>query len=277
MDLSALASATRFYADFDHGFDATYSQGDGRVRLEREAYPPTLTVGGGGRFGEAVEFHYEVMRESIWTTDVLRYPAAGNFPYRRGQFGGTIGMWLQVDMEDLQRRSLIWLDPVHLLGPGAGEQGKMWMDFVVSELPGSPLFRFGATLPQDMRQEPGNSEEGNIIIIPGLRFTKEEWHQVIGSWAGINGDGRVGCLQLYVDGRAVGQLTDFDHRLDWAIEAWEIRIGLGFKGRIDDFFILDRPMAPDEVVRLYESGVSFGSFVALSGLGSPGLPSGQAR
>ena len=41
----------RFYADFDHRFDAVASAGDGRARIEVDAYPPRLTQGGGGRFG----------------------------------------------------------------------------------------------------------------------------------------------------------------------------------------------------------------------------------
>lgn len=264
MNTTTLRNATLFYVDFDRGFDAVYSRGDGQARLEIEAYPPVLTKSSGGRFGEAVEFSYEVLHESIWTADVLRYPAEGNFPYRQDRvFGGAIGMWLQVDLEVLRKRRLVWLDPVHLLGPGARDTGKLWMDLVISELEGSPLFRFGATLPRGMREEPENSDEGNIITVPHLTFTKDEWHQVVGAWNGINGDGKVGSLQLYFDGQLVGQLEGFEHRFDWRIGEWEIRIGLGFKGKVDDFFILDRPISPVEALSLYEAGIPFGGFCGI--------------
>ena len=139
------------------------------------------------------------------------------------------------------------------------------MDFVVRELVGAPLFRFGGTLPREMRQDPGDSDEGHVIIIPHIHFAEEEWHQIVGTWQGINGGHAAGSFRLYIDGNMVGELAGITHRLDWQIDEWEIRIGLGFKGKIDDFFILERAMSSAEVVCFYESGLCFGRFSGLEG------------
>ena len=51
----------------------------------------------------------------------------------------------------------------------------------------------------------------------------------------------------------MGLIEGFSHKLDWNIEEWEIRVGLGFKGKIDEFFILDRFITEDEVSALYST------------------------
>jgi len=264
-DLCFLAASLLFYADYDNGFDASFSAGDGRATVVVDAYAPRITEGGGGRFGEAAEFVYEDRRESIWTEDVVRYRAKGNFPYRRGEpFDGAVGMWLQIDMETLKKRSLIWLDPVHLLAPDSGDRGKVWMDFVTKELPDTPIFRFGATLPRETRKNPDRSGEGNIIIVPHIDFGGGEWHHVVGTWKHLNNNDGSGGLALYFDGEQAGHIEGFSHPLDWSVEDWEIRVGLGFKGRIDEFFVLDRFVSPGEARALYGMDAPLGSILPRS-------------
>jgi hypothetical protein len=251
-----------FYADFDRSFDAAFSNGYGKAWIEVDRYEPFITSGKQGRFGEAATFIYEDKLESIWTKDVVRYPAMGNFPYARDKaFDGTIGMWLQVDMEQLQSRSLIWLDPVHLLAKGDRTHGKIWMDFVTSELPDTPIFRFGATADRDSTGK--GIAEDHVIIVPHIDFRGDCWHHVVGTWKNLNSKGNKGLLQLYFDGVLAGEITGFDHSLDWKIEDWEIRIGLGFKGKIDDFFILDSCLSQETVSAIYGAGKPLGELLEL--------------
>ena len=156
LDIALLVSSLLFYADYDTTFDAAYSKGHGQATVVADRYPPTLTTGNGGRYGEAASFTYNMLDlDTVWTKDVLRYQANGNFPHdSMAPFDGAVGMWIQVDIDSLMSRKLIWLDPVHLLSndrDASRDAGKIWMDIVTKELKGAPIFRFGATLPRDAR------------------------------------------------------------------------------------------------------------------------------
>lgn len=265
IEIGLILSSLLFYADFDRSFDAVFSVGKGEALIEVDQYKPFITAGNGGMFGEAAAFIYEEKRETIWTKDVVRYPAEGNFPYKQGEaFDGAIGMWLQVDMESLRERSLIWLDPVHLLAESDRNSGKIWMDFVTSELADTPIFRFGATADQDESGKQNNPEDDHVIIIPHIDFSGESWHHVIGTWKNLNSTGEKGVLHLYFDGILVGEIKEFNHMLDWHIDDWEIRIGLGFKGKIDDFFILNSYLSEESIAEIYQSGISLGEMLGLS-------------
>ena len=265
LEIGLIISSLLFYADFDDSFDAVFSVGKGKALIEVDQYEPFITTGNGGKFGEAAEFIYEDKFETIWTKDVLRYPAKGNFPYKSGEaFDGAIGMWLQVDMESLRERSLIWLDPVHLLAESDRNSGKIWMDFVTSELPDTPIFRFGATADRDETGKQNNPDEDRVIIIPHIDFSGESWHHVVGTWKNLNDTGKKSVLHLYFDGILVGEIKEFNHTLDWHIDDWEIRIGLGFKGKIDDFFILSSFLSEEAIAEIYRSGKSLGEMLGLS-------------
>ena len=264
LEIGLILSSLLFYADFDNSFDAVFSVGNGKALIEVDQYEPFITAGNGGMFGEAAEFIYEDKLETIWTKDVVRYPAKGNFPYARGEsFDGAIGMWLQVDMESLRERSLIWLDPVHLLAESDRNSGKIWMDFVTSELPDTPIFRFGATANQNVSGKQNNPDEDHVIIIPHIDFSGESWHHVVGTWKNLNSTGETGVLHLYFDGMLAGEIKGFNHTLDWHIDDWEIRIGLGFKGKIDEFFILNSFLSEEAIAEIYQSGKSLGEMLDL--------------
>ena len=265
IETGMILTALLFYADFDHSFDAVFSRGEGGVILEADRYVPLLTKNGGGKYGESATFVYEdLVLETVWTKDVLRYPAKGNFPYKDDSFDGTIGMWLRIDMDMLKERSLIWLDPVHLLPEGDRDSGKIWMDFVTKELPDTPIFRFGTTYSNAERQNPDNLKENHVIIVPHIDFSGESWHHIIGTWKNMNASGGSCVLELYFDGDLIDSIKGFDHRLSWDIDEWEIRIGLGFKGNIDDFFILEKFLTGEEVRMLYRSDTSLGEFLELN-------------
>ena len=251
-----IRSALLFYVDFDQSFDAFFSRGSGKALIEVDQYEPMITTSNGGKYGEAAAFYYEDQLETIWTKDVVRFSANDNFPYKRGQsFDGAIGMWLKEDLEQLKSRSLIWLDPVHLLAEKDRNNGKIWMDFVMSELPKTPVFRFGATTPKDEHGK-RSVENDHVIVVPHVDLTAGDWHQVIGTWKNLNRPGGGATLCLYFDGIRVGEIADFEHLLNWQIEDWEIRIGLGFKGKIDDFFILDAFLSQEQVSALFHAGKS---------------------
>jgi hypothetical protein len=260
LDIGLLLSSLLFYAGFDSSFDADFSKGNGTALIEVDRYEPVITSGKGGKFGEAAEFFYGDKLETVWTKDNIRYKAEGNFPYKQGErFNGAIGMWIQADMEKLKERSLIWLDPVHLLAENDPDNGKLWMDFVMSELPDAPIFRFGATV----HKNHSDKDEDHVIVIPHIDFRGASWHHIVGTWENLNGTGKRGVLHLYFDGVLVGKIENFDHSLNWNIHEWEIRIGLGYKGKIDDFFIFDSFLNEETVMKIYSSGKPLGELLGL--------------
>lgn len=263
-EIALILASLLFYADFDESFNATFSVGNGKAQIEVDRYGPFITSGNKGKFGEAAEFIYEDKLETIWTKDVVRYRAKGNFPYNREEaFDGAIGMWLQIDMENLKERSLIWSDPVHLLAESDRDNGKIWMDFVTSELPDTPIFRFGTTGRRDLPGSRGGPNKEYVVTVPHIDFSGDNWHHVVGTWKNLNSSGKKGVIHVYFDGVLVGEVKGFDHTLDWNIDDWEIRIGLGFKGRIDDFFILDSFLSEETIQEVYRLGKSLGDFLEL--------------
>lgn len=266
--IGLLLSSLLFYADFDSSFNAVFSKGNGNAVIEPDRYTPSLTIGKKGRFGEAVEFKYEKLDlETVWTKDTIRYEASDNFPYSSNEpFEGSIGMWIMIDIDELKKRELIWLDPFHLLADEmdiSRVSGKIWMDFVTKELSGAPLFRFGATLPKNHRNNPKNSGEGHIITLPGIDFKQGNWHHIVGTWRNMNNFDNTGIITLYVDGLPVDKIDSFSHPLSWNIEKWEMRIGIGFKGLIDDFFVMNRYLTEEEVSFIHASGISLGKLLKI--------------
>jgi len=258
LELGTIIASLLLYSSFDLSFTADFAKGDKTATVENYKYPPVITDDSSGRFGEAAVFDYgELDLETVWTKDVVRYKAKGNFPGDTDcPFDGAIGMWIKIDMETLMDRELIWLDPFHLLTENRSENrdnGKIWMDFVTKELPGSPIFRFGATLPRHARKNPEKAGEGTIITIPGIDFSGKEWHHLIGTWNNLNNSSNTGEMIVYFDGKKAGTIQNYSHPISFDMNVWEIRIGIGFKGMIDEFFILDKFVTQDEAKALFES------------------------
>ena len=134
---------------------------------------------------------------------------------------------------------------------------------VMSELPDTPIFRFGATTHRNVPGKPDKLEENHVIVIPNIDFNKVTWHQVVGTWKNLNGTGNNGVLNLYFDGIKVGELEGFDHPLKWNIDDWEIRVGLGYRGKIDDFFILKSFLSAEAIAEIYHSGKSLGELLSI--------------
>ncbi len=55
LEIGLILSSLLFYADFDNSFDAVFSVGEGKALIEVDQYEPFITVGNGGKFGEAAD------------------------------------------------------------------------------------------------------------------------------------------------------------------------------------------------------------------------------
>lgn len=269
---SALLSSLCFYVDFDQSYNAVFSRGNGKAVVIPDAYPPTLTTGNQGRFNEAAKFIYQQQKPSIWVKDTLRYSAKQNFPYDSNHpFSGAIGMWIQVDIDSLKQRALVWSDPIHLVAQDLSisrDSGKLLMDIVARELHDSPVYRFGVTLPKEVRKSPKNNDEGHWIRVPQVNFKPDEWHHIVATWKNLNNTNNTGEMALYLDGERFGSTNDFSHPLRWQIEDWEMRLGIGFNGKIDDFFVLDKYLIDSEVNLIARADQSLGQLLGITKSGN---------
>lgn len=265
---SALLSSLCFYVDFDRSYDAVFSRGRGKAVVIPGTYPPTRTTGNQGRFNESAKFIYHQQQPSIWVKDTLRYSAKQNFPYDSNHpFSGTIGMWIQVDIDSLTQRALIWSDPIHLVAQDLNisrNSGKLLIDIFTKGMPNSPVFRFGVSLPKNVRKTPKHNDEGHWIIVPQINFKATEWHHVIATWKNLNNTNASGEMALYLNGKRLGALHNFSHPLQWEIEDWEMRLGIGFKGKIDDFFVLDKYITDREVTLIAQADQSLGQLLGIT-------------
>jgi len=265
---STLLSSLCFYVDFDQSYDAVFSRGNGKAVVIPDTYPPSLTTGNQGRFNEAAEFIYQQQKPSIWVKDTLRYSAKQNFPYDSNHpFSGAIGMWIQVDIVSLKQRSLVWSDPIHLVAQDLSisrDSGKLLMDIITRKMSDSPVYRFGVTLPKNVRKNPKNNGEGHWIRVPQVNFKSTEWHHIVATWKNLNNTKNTGEMALYVDGKRLGSTNDFSHPLRWQIEDWEMRLGVGFNGKIDDFFVLDKYLKDSEVNLIVQADQPLGHLLEIT-------------
>ncbi len=104
---ASLAEALTFHASFDHGPDADFSLGDGRiysVLVENEqetgelmpglGQPALTSAEGQGRFGPALKF-------TLTNSHVVLFKAARNVAYSLSDFGGTASFWMRVDPAEI--------------------------------------------------------------------------------------------------------------------------------------------------------------------------------
>src|SRR5262249_51681918 len=102
-----LAEALTFHASFDHGPDADFARGDGRIYrwtvgegketgglVPGPGRPAPGIAEGQGRFGSALEFTPD-------NSHVVVFKAAQNVAYSESAFGGTASFWLSGDPADI--------------------------------------------------------------------------------------------------------------------------------------------------------------------------------
>jgi hypothetical protein len=258
-----LAEALTFHASFDHGPDADFSLGDGRIysvtvengqetgELRPGLGQPALTLAEGqGRFGAALEFPLE-------NSHVVLFKAARNVAYSRSDFGGTTSFWLSVDPAEIPQR---YCDPFQLTDKDYSD-ACIWADFTKNDSP--PDFRLGCFGDQrewDVADKRGGSEEFffRLVKVAEPPFAKGQWTHVAITWNGLNTSQR-GRARLYLNAEYVGATSRVAEQFTWDVEKVNIRLGTGhFVGLFDDLAFFNRPLTSDEVRALYglERGVA---------------------
>ena len=124
----ALEKSLTFHASFDHGPDADFARGErtlmSATSTKRDGARPGLPAGveiarGKGRHGDALWFRKK-------TSSAVFFRAAGNMPYRKSDWSGTISFWLSLDPDkDLEPG---YTDPLQIT-ERAWNDAAIWVDF----------------------------------------------------------------------------------------------------------------------------------------------------
>ena len=259
----SLAEALTFHASFDHGPEADFGRGDGRiysVTVENgqetgELMPglgqPALTIAEGqGRFGSALTF-------TLTTSHVVLFKAARNVAYSPSDFGGTASFWMSLDPAEIPQR---YCDPFQLTDKDYSD-ACIWADFTKNDTP--PDFRlrcFGNQNEWDVTGQRGRSEEFffRLVKVAEPPCAKRQWTHVAITWNGLN-TSQPGRARLYLNAEYQGATSRVDEPFTWDVEKASIRLGTGhYVGLFDDLAFFNRPFSADEVGALYalERGVA---------------------
>lgn len=254
---ASLAEALTFHASFDHGPDADFALGDGRLysalvengketgELTLGLGEPALTIAEGtGRFGSALRFTAE-------NSHVVLFKAARNVAYSQSDFGGTASFWMSGDPADIPQR---YCDPFQLTDKDYSD-ACIWVDFTKNDTP--PDFRlgcFGNQREWDPSGKRGGSEEffWRLVKVAEPPFADGQWTHVAITWDGLN-TSHPGRARLYFNAEYQGASGRVAEQFSWDVEKANIRLGTGhFVGLFDDLAFFNRPFSANEVRALYE-------------------------
>jgi hypothetical protein len=258
-----LAEALTFHASFDHGPDADFACGDGRIysvtiadSKETGALVPGLgqpalgIVEAPGRFGSVLEFKPD-------NSHVVVFKAAQNVAYSESDFGGTASFWLSGDPAKIPGR---YCDPLQITDKDFSD-ACIWVDFTKNDTP--PEFRlgfFGNQSEWDVTGQKAQSPEFYFRLnkVAEPPFAAGQWTHVAIAWDGVNSS-RPGRARLYLNAEYCGATSRVNEHFSWDVEKVHIRLGTGdYVGMVDDLAFFNRPLLANEIRALYalEKGVA---------------------
>ncbi len=256
-----LAESLTFHAGFDGATDAAFAKGDKRLytspTVENRQPKPGLQAAGaalvrGGKFGGALKFGQKA-------PEAVMYQAAENMPYQKGDWNGTVSLWLSLDPDqDLEPG---FADPIQITERGWND-GAFFVDFTKDDTPRH--FRLGAFAdrkvwdPQERDWDSLPVSERPMVELANPIFGRDRWTHVAFTFENFNSGGDDGVATLYIDGQPRGSLQGRRQTFTWDPAKAAIMLGLSYVGLMDDLAIFDRALTAEEIKQLYSlpQGVS---------------------
>ena len=251
-----LAEALTFHASFDHGPDADFALGDGRIysmmvadgKETGELVPglgqPALGIAQAqGRSGSALEFTPD-------NSHVVVFKASQNVAYSESDFGGTASFWLSGDPVDIPGR---YCDPFQVTDKDFSD-ACIWVDFTKNDTP--PEFRlgfFGNQSEWDAAGQKAQSAEFyfRLIKVAEPPFARGQWTHVAIAWNGVNSS-QPGRARLYLNAEYTGATSRVNEHFSWDVDRVNIRLGTGhYVGLVDDLAFFNRPLSAEEIRALH--------------------------
>ena len=257
MSTDALRTALVFHASFDGTTDAVKANGDPKLyhaatfRQRDQASPGLPASGeiaiarGSGRFGDALRF---TRRKS----PVVFFKGAGNIPYERAGWSGTVSFWLNVDPEGELETG--FCDPIQIT-PHAWNDAAFFVEF--EKRPGSIPFRLGVYADPAV-WNPGNrkvaeipTHERPLVSVDAPPFRAGKWTHVVFTFEHFNSGRPDGVARLYLDGVPRGALSPRLQTFTWDPQRVAIALGLGYVGMFDELSVFNRSLGAEEIRTLH--------------------------
>lgn len=247
-----LSSALTLHASFDQGLDADFSRGDSTcyVRAGQELHRADPNDDGklepeAGRYGGALHFPKKSSFQPIFKN-------AGVLDYNAKDWNSTVSVWLKLDPDrDLEPG---YCDPIQIVGD-SGAKGFIFLEFSKDETP--RYFRY-AIRPLTSIWNPNNVSWGDIpfderpmVQVEKPQFSRESWTHVVFTLENINNNAAQPSGRLYMNGKLMGAIEDWDLTFDWDAAAVLMVLGASYVGHMDDLAVFDRALSGVEVEQLY--------------------------
>jgi hypothetical protein len=254
---SDLKSALTFHASFDEGPDADFAKGDGTLYTAtavqpelttREGLPEEATLVEGGRFGKGI--HFNTPDEVKGTRTFYKLP--DNFTYEASNWQGSVSFWLKLTPDEDLRPG--FTDPIQLTSKSALD-GAIWVDFMDKN---PRHFRMGVYPdkaiwnPENKRMPDIPEEQKPWITYEYPPFSRDHWTHIVMTIEGFNNDDTNAVGKLYIDGKLHGELSGFQQTYTWDLALAQIRLGVNFRGSMDELSCFNRALTAKEVATLYQ-------------------------
>lgn len=247
-------AALTFYASFDEGVDAVFSEGDAAIYTLINPSEKTLKAGlpeggatallkEGGRLGGCLDFQDA-------DADWILYRAENNLKYRESDWQGTVSIWLRCDPVDGLAPG--YCDPIQIT-PRQWNDAAFFIDF---NKEGSPRdFRLGAFSDLEL-WNPENVDvpepERPLVTAQEPGFSPDQWTHVAFTWEGYNNGTTEALTRFYIDGELNGTLKGWEQQFTWAAdERSAIMLGLHYIGQLDELACFNRALDAEEIRALY--------------------------
>ena len=249
---SSLAKALTFHASFDKGLDADFSRGESACLLKsKQGVVPAVFneelqhQPDGGKFGGGLRFTRK-------GTTQPRFKGAGVLNYNDKSWSATVSVWLKLDPDkDLAPG---YCDPLQIVGDDT-KKGFIFMEWSKDESPRH--FRF-AIRPIQQLWNPNNldwakmtAEQRPAVNLERAPFSREAWTHAVFTMENINSKSKKPVGRLYLNGKLMGSIENWDLTLGWNPEAVQLVLGASYVGQMDDLAVFNRALTGAEVAQLH--------------------------
>ena len=263
--LGPLRQSLTFHASFDHGTDADFALGDGKIRWAPTMKHPRIgSTGlpesgvvthakGEGRFGSALRFHKKA-------PEIVFYRGEKNIAYQPKDWSGSVSLWLKVDPQKELAPS--FCDPIQIT-PREWNDAAFFVEF--EKRTNSIPFRLGAYA--DFKVwNPENREWGKIplqdkplLAVEKPPFSGDRWTHVLFTFARFNSGRKDGVARLYLNGELQGAIGERLQTFTWDPSQALIMLGLSYVGLYDEVALFNRALSDQEIKTLFQLKEGVGS------------------
>ena len=259
-----LRQSLTFHASFDHGTDADFALGDGKIRWAPTMKHPRIgSTGlpesgvvthaqGEGRFGGALRFHKKA-------PEIVFYRGEKNIAYQPKDWGGSVSLWLKVDPQKELAPS--FCDPIQIT-PREWNDAAFFVEF--EKRTNSIPFRLGAYAdfkvwnPENREWAKIPIQEKPLLAVEKPPFSGDRWTHVAFTFANFNSGRKDGVAKLYLNGDLQGAIGERQQTFTWDPSQALIMLGLSYVGLYDEVSIFNRALTDQEIKTLFQltEGVS---------------------